>query len=265
MASAVYGGASHGHRLLARLAQPRRGLFRIPRRGPFAARLRPRRAREVAPAAALADGRGDRDHASPPRPLGRPRPVGLGRPLRSRRVAAEAEAVAAAGRKGAAPARPVGARQRGHVRPCLRGLRVRGSRAVHRRGRPRGHRGPGRPLRDPGLRLPRQGRPRPCLLRRQRAVGRARGDRARRRPAPLRGDARERRLRRARSRSPLARRRCRRQRPTRARSGSCSLTGRSSGRRRPASSSPTTGSSSSSRRVWRSRARRHSRYFAKLS
>ena len=37
---------SHGHRLLARLAQPRRGLFGLPRRGPAAAaRLRPRRAR----------------------------------------------------------------------------------------------------------------------------------------------------------------------------------------------------------------------------
>src|SRR5829696_446181 len=110
MASAVYGGASHGHRLLPGLAQPRRCLFGLPRRGPPPARLRPRRARQVAGARALADGRGDRDHAPPPRPLGRPRAVGVGQPLRSGRVASEARAVAAARKSRAAPARAGDAR-----------------------------------------------------------------------------------------------------------------------------------------------------------
>src|SRR3954469_18342754 len=98
MASAVYGGASEGHPLFPRLAEPRRGLFRLPRRGPVAPRLRPRRPRETARAGAVADRRGDRDHAPPPRSLGRPRPLGLGRSLRSRQIAAEAEALAAAGK-----------------------------------------------------------------------------------------------------------------------------------------------------------------------
>src|SRR5215218_1038804 len=121
MASAVYGGASEGHRLVPRLAEPRRGLLRLPRRGPVAARLRPWSAREIARAGTMADRRGDRDHPPPPRPLGRSHPVGLGRSLRSGGAAPEAEALAAAREPRAAPAGAEGARERGHVRQSVRG------------------------------------------------------------------------------------------------------------------------------------------------
>ena len=89
-----------GHRLLARLAEPRQGLLGLPRRTGCCstAGLACWRA---ARAGAVAHGRGDRDPAPPPpRPLRRSRPLGLGQPVRAGRVAAEAQALAAAGQPG---------------------------------------------------------------------------------------------------------------------------------------------------------------------
>ena len=142
--------------------------------------------------------RGDRDHAPPPRPLGRPRPVGLGQPLRPRRVAAEAEALAAAGQPRAAAARP---RACSGARTCSTARSTSPSTSRACRSPPRGLEVTAVPVdhydmqaygfRVKGDRvLAYSGDSGPSR--------RARGARARRRPAPLRGDARERRLRRAR-------------------------------------------------------------------
>src|SRR5215212_7935391 len=73
----------HGSRLLAGLAEPRRGAIGIPRPwlGKASAGLRPRRPSASPRGGGLARGRGDRDHALPPRPLGRPGAVDVGRPV----------------------------------------------------------------------------------------------------------------------------------------------------------------------------------------
>ena len=78
---AEYRGAPDRHRLVAGLAEPRQralGLHARGRRQPRPPRLRAGRARSPARDGEVAVGRRDRDHALPPRPLGRPRPLGLG-------------------------------------------------------------------------------------------------------------------------------------------------------------------------------------------
>src|SRR5690348_10909677 len=80
-----YAGARPRRRLLARLAQPGGRTIGLPRGGgrpADPARLRARSAAPPAEARAVAPAGRDRDHALPPRPLGRPRAVGVRRPLR---------------------------------------------------------------------------------------------------------------------------------------------------------------------------------------
>src|SRR5215208_6042693 len=62
----------------------------------------------------------DRDHALPPRPLGRPRAVGVGTPVRAGRRHRAPRAVGAARRPGDAGAAGRRARAGGHVRVCVR-------------------------------------------------------------------------------------------------------------------------------------------------
>ena len=85
---AVYGGENLRHRLLPRLAQSGRRPLGLPARAPTGRLLvdcGPGRSRAAAPAGRLAARRCDRDHAFPPRPLGRPRAVGVGRHVPVRR------------------------------------------------------------------------------------------------------------------------------------------------------------------------------------
>src|SRR6188474_1111469 len=90
---AEYRGAPDRHRLVAGLAEPRQRALGLHARGgrqPRPPRLRTGSARPAARVGEVADGRRDRDHALPPRPLGRPRALGLGHLLpRIERAGAE--------------------------------------------------------------------------------------------------------------------------------------------------------------------------------
>ena len=146
-------------RMLARLAESRRGAVRVPRsRGPGGCCSTAGRVCspgcERATAERLARGRRDRHHALPPRPLGRPRPVGLGnmwglgrdtkrpssgcRPAGARSSAAFGDAL----------------RDAGHVRARLRAAGVRRGGAVHGGG-PRGDAAAASALHGADVRVPR--------------------------------------------------------------------------------------------------------------
>ena len=196
----------------------------------------------------MADAGRDRDHALPPRPLGRPRPVGLGKllPPWSRRRPARALGLSRGTRV------PRGARLAtrvpGHVRPDVQGLGVRRRDAVHGRGA-RGAPGAtaalsARDLRIPGLE--RHGHPR--VHRRHRPERADRRARAGRRPVRLRGHARDGSGRR-RAAGPSERRRGARRLPRLRRQATAAHAPPvASSRSRTASSSPTT--------AWRSRSSR---------
>src|SRR5918995_5345773 len=127
--SAEYRGAPDRHRLVAGMAEPRERALRVHAAGGRVSRpprLRAWRPRPPPRVHGVAGRRRHRDHALPPRPLGRPRAVGLGELLP--RVTAGDAAPAALG---AAGRRRVPRRARdspglpGHVRAYLRPVRVR--------------------------------------------------------------------------------------------------------------------------------------------
>src|SRR3990170_3858182 len=201
----VYERATHGHRLLPRLAEPRQRPVRLPPRGPGGSppRRRPRRPRP--PARARARGGRRRHHALPPRPLRRHRPVGVVHGLLAADPRDAARAVASpGGDRGARRLRRLLGRAV-DVGEDLHPARVRGGTPL-RGGRLRDRGRPAAALRHAGLRLPRLlEREDPRLLRRLRARARARRARARRRPLPRRGDALARRQGRRAARTPLGR------------------------------------------------------------
>ena len=106
-------------------------------------RLRARRPRPTARVRVVAGRRRDRDHALPPRPLGRPRAVGVGQLLPVvERPGAAPGALGATGRRRVPHRSRRAARLPGHVRARVQAGRVRTQRAVH----------DGRAVRDPGAR-----------------------------------------------------------------------------------------------------------------
>ena len=132
----------------------------------------------------------DRDHALPPRPLGRHRAVGVGPDVRPRPRPRAARAVAAPRRRGAGRGDRRAARLPRDVRRDLRAADLRGGHAV-RGGRVPRHRAARPALPDGGVRLPGRGRGALArLLRRHRPGPRARRGGEGRRPLPLRGDDR---------------------------------------------------------------------------
>ena len=174
----VYERETSRHRLIARLAEPRQRPVRLPRRGRRAppARLRARRARAAARRGQARRGR-DRDHALPPRPLGRRRAVDVARLLRRPRTAGRSSGFRPAA-SSSSPSSP----SSGGTRGCstrLQRARVRGRRRLpggrlRRRGAPRA------PLRPRGVRLPRARRRRAARLLGRRGAERG-AERARRR------------------------------------------------------------------------------------
>src|SRR5262245_30558528 len=157
---AEYRGAPDRHRLLAGMAEPGERTLRIharSRREPGAPRLRARRPRPAPRERPLAGGRRDRDHALPPRPLGRPRPLGLGKLLPLvERAHSEAGVVGAAGRRGVSGRARRATWVPGHVRAHVRAVGVRARPAV--RDRQPGRDADARPaLHAADLRLPRAG------------------------------------------------------------------------------------------------------------
>src|SRR3990172_11403165 len=168
----VYERATHGHRLLPRLAEPRERPVRLPRRGAGDAppRLRPRCPRP--PARARARGGRRRHYALPPRPLRRHRPVGVVHGLLAADPRDAARALASpGGDRGARRLRPLLGRAV-DVGEDLHPARVRGGTPL-RGGRLRDRGRPAAALRHAGLRLPRLlGRKDPRPLRRLRARAR---------------------------------------------------------------------------------------------
>ena len=117
---------AEGDRQFPGLAEPRRGAFRVPARvaigRPPPAGLRAGRAPPPPRGGGVAAGACNRDHALPPRPLGRPRAVGLGEhvPRDERQGAAAADALGVRRRPGAPRAARVPTGLPGHVRAPVR-------------------------------------------------------------------------------------------------------------------------------------------------
>ena len=124
-------GEAHDRRVLARLAEPRGRTVGVPGRGlrTRPAGLRSRRAPAPPRAGRVATRRCDRDHAFPPRPLGRSRAVDVRLDVRAGPRRRAASTVASAGREERAGPLRGEAGLRGHVR-CLRPARVRRGRIV---------------------------------------------------------------------------------------------------------------------------------------